>query len=64
MVEGDLFEGGGGFGEEDEVEVVVGPVGESDFDRCHAEQGNGGEGSAIDVCGWSFFHPLRESIPL
>ena len=28
VVEGDLFEGGGGFGEEDEVEVIVGPVGE------------------------------------
>ena len=37
MVEGDLFEGGGGFGEEDEVEVVVGPVGEGDFDGSHAE---------------------------
>ncbi len=36
MVESDLFEGGGGFGEEDEIEVVVGPVGQGDFDGCHA----------------------------
>ena len=36
MVENDLLEGGGAFGEEDEVEVVVGPVGEGDFDGRHA----------------------------
>ena len=61
MVEGDLFEGGGGFGEEDEVEVVVGPVGEGDFDGGHAEFGDGGEGGAVDVGGGGFFHPLRGS---
>ena len=36
VVEGDVFERGGGFGEEDEVEVVVWPVGEGDFDGLHA----------------------------
>ena len=60
VVEGDLFEGGGGFGEEDEVEVVVGPVGEGDFDRCHAEFGDGGESGAVDVGGGGFFHPGGE----
>ena len=60
VVEGDLFEGGGGFGEEDEVEVVVGPVGEGDFDGRHAEFGDGGEGGAVDVGGGGFFHPGGE----
>ncbi len=60
MVEGDLFEGGGCFGEEDEVEVVVGPVWERDFDRGHAEFGDGREGGAVDVGGGRFFHPRGE----
>ncbi len=57
VVEDDLLEGGGAFGEEDEVEVVVGPVGEGDFDGRHAEFGDGGEGGAVDVGGRGFFHP-------
>jgi hypothetical protein len=60
MVEGDLFEGCGGFGEEDEVKIVVGPVGESDFDWGHSYGLDGGQGGAIDVGGRGFFHPLRE----
>ena len=37
VVERELLEGRGGFGEEDQVERVVGPVGKRDFDRHHAE---------------------------
>jgi hypothetical protein len=60
VIEGDLLEGGGRFGEEDEVEVVVRPVGEGDFDGRHAEGGNGGQGGAVYVGGGGFFHPLGE----
>ena len=60
MVEGDLFECGGGFGEEDEGEVVVGPVGDGYFDWLHAESGGGGEGGAVDGGGGGFLHPERE----
>src|SRR6202000_2974143 len=60
MVESDLFEGSGGFGEENEVKIVVRPIGEGDFDWCHSECGDGGEGCAIDVGGRCFFHPAWE----
>lgn len=60
MVEDDLFEGGSCFGEEDEGEIVVGPIGDGDFDWLHAEAGGGGEGDAIDGGGGGFLHPERE----
>jgi collagen type III alpha len=60
VVEGDVFKGGGGFGEEDDVEGVEGPVGERDFDGDEAEIGEGGEGGAVDVGGGVLFHPPGE----
>ena len=60
MIEDDLLEGGGAFGEEDDVEGVVGPVGERDFDRSHAEFGDCGESCAVDVSGGRLFHPFWE----
>jgi len=58
--EGEVFEGGGGLGEEDELERVVGPVGEGDFDGDHAELTDGVEGGAVNVGGGGFVHPLGE----
>ena len=60
VVEGDLFECGGGFGEEDEIEVVVGPVGQSNLNRCHAQLADRGEGGAVNIGGGGFFHPCGE----
>ena len=57
VIEGDLFEGGGSFGEEDELERVVGPIGEGDFRREHAQFFHGVEGGAVDVRGGIFLHP-------
>jgi len=39
VIESDLFEGSGTFGEENKIEGVIGPVGERDFNRLHAEFG-------------------------
>src|SRR5215469_4574019 len=60
VVEGDLLEGGGGLGEEDDVEGIIGPVGEIDFYGCHAEFGDGVEGGSVDIGGGGFLHPLGE----
>ncbi len=60
VVEGDLFESCGGFGEEDEGEVVVGPVGDGDFNGLHSEAGGSGEGGAVDWSGRVFLHPEGE----
>ena len=57
MLEGDLFKGGGGFGEEDEVELIVGPVGQWRFDGLHAQARGRGDGGAIHVSGGGFLHP-------
>ena len=53
--EGEFFECGGAFGEEDQVEGIVGPVGKRDFDGSHAEFLDVLEGGAVDVGGGILF---------
>jgi len=57
---GELLEGRAGFGEEDEVERVVGPVGEGNCYGGHAEAADGFESGAVYVCCWCFLHPGGE----
>ncbi len=58
--ERELFECGSAFGKKDELQRIVGPIGERNFNRRHAEFFYGFQSDAINVGGGRFLHPLRE----
>ncbi len=58
--QGKFLKSGGGFGEEDDVQRIVGPVRERDFDWSEAELLGRFQGSAIDLGGGRLVHPGRE----
>src|SRR5258707_853336 len=60
VAEGELLESGGAFGEKKQVERVVGPIGERDFDGNQAELGERGQRGAVYIGGGSLLHPRGE----
>ena len=53
VTQSEFFESGGAFGEENEVERIVRPIGERDFDGNEAELWKRGQSSAVDFGGGS-----------
>ena len=60
MTEREFLESGGAFGEENQVERVVRPVGKSNLDGNEAELGKSVQSGAVDGGGGIFLHPRGE----
>src|SRR5216683_181295 len=60
VAEGEFLESGGAFGEENQVERVVRPIGKRSFDRNEAELWKNGQRGAVYFGGRSLTHPRGE----
>jgi hypothetical protein len=60
VAESEFFEGRGAFGEQNQVEGIIGPVGKRDFDGKEAEFWESGERGAVYICGRRLLHPGRK----